>query len=340
MAADQVLSLEVVTADGRFITADSETNPDIFWAIRGGGGSTFGVVTSMVVKAYPQIKVTTMMYRVTTDTNFTHEKFWAAQRVYYDDFPKYADLGYYSYFRIRHIGDEITHDMTSWVAPNTSEVDFRASIAPMLEKWAAIGVPVTPIIREYDNYADALRDGFPLEPWTWTMRQASRLIPRENLIDNQKKNATIDALQSVFEDGANLIMFNIRNPPGADMIDNAVNPAWRKVLMFALMFVTWNTTDSHEYATNLSRNLTFEWNPRWVKLTPGAGTYMSESDYIEPNWQQSFHGTKYAQLYTIKQKWDPDAVFYAQNAVGSEDWQMSELILDHLPSQNSKLCRK
>lgn len=39
LAADQVVQLQAVTADGRFVSADSETNPDLFYAMRGGGGS-------------------------------------------------------------------------------------------------------------------------------------------------------------------------------------------------------------------------------------------------------------------------------------------------------------
>ncbi len=38
LGADQALSIEVVTADGRVLTADPETNTDLFWALRGGGG--------------------------------------------------------------------------------------------------------------------------------------------------------------------------------------------------------------------------------------------------------------------------------------------------------------
>jgi hypothetical protein len=41
LGSDQVLSARVVTADGRFITADPQTNTDIFYALRGGGGSEF-----------------------------------------------------------------------------------------------------------------------------------------------------------------------------------------------------------------------------------------------------------------------------------------------------------
>jgi hypothetical protein len=340
MAADHVLSINLVTSDGSFVTANSTHNTDLFWALRGGGGSTFGVVTSMVIKAFPKIPVTTMRYNISTGGNFTQAKFWEAQKFYVDNFEKYADLGYYAYYRIRHVNGEIMHDMTSWVAPNTSESAFRNSILPLLEKWKSVGANFDPIIKEYDNFADAWEAGFPQEAWTWNMRQASRFFPRSVIANETSRDASFEAIRQVFNEGANLILFNIRNPPGSEKVDNAVNPAWRKLLMFAIMFVTWSPSDSTEYVTQLNKNLTYEWNPRWTALTPGSGTYMSESDYIEPDWQQSFHGTNYARLYDLKQKWDPGSVFYAQNAVGSEDWEMSEMLLEHLPSQDSKLCRK
>ena len=52
LSASSVLSAEVVTADGEVVRADPETNPDLFWALRGGGGS-FGVVTSVEIALYP-----------------------------------------------------------------------------------------------------------------------------------------------------------------------------------------------------------------------------------------------------------------------------------------------
>lgn len=38
LAADQVLALEVVLANGRFVTVTAKSDPDLFWALRGGGG--------------------------------------------------------------------------------------------------------------------------------------------------------------------------------------------------------------------------------------------------------------------------------------------------------------
>ncbi len=49
LAIDNVLAAEIVTADGQLVRADAETNPDLFWAIRGGGGN-FGVVTRFLFK--------------------------------------------------------------------------------------------------------------------------------------------------------------------------------------------------------------------------------------------------------------------------------------------------
>jgi FAD/FMN-containing dehydrogenase len=52
LAANSVLAVELVTADGRHIRTDAKTEPDLFWAVRGGGGS-FGAVTALELRLEP-----------------------------------------------------------------------------------------------------------------------------------------------------------------------------------------------------------------------------------------------------------------------------------------------
>jgi FAD/FMN-containing dehydrogenase len=52
LAANRILAADVVTAGGRLVRADREHHPDLFWAIRGGGGS-FGIITALEFALYP-----------------------------------------------------------------------------------------------------------------------------------------------------------------------------------------------------------------------------------------------------------------------------------------------
>ena len=54
---DNVLQYEVVTADGERKIVDACSEPDLYWALRGGGGGSFGVVTSLYYRAFPTIPV-------------------------------------------------------------------------------------------------------------------------------------------------------------------------------------------------------------------------------------------------------------------------------------------
>ena len=47
------MEITIVTADGSLVTANSYQNQDLFWALRGGGGGTWGVVTSVTYKTHP-----------------------------------------------------------------------------------------------------------------------------------------------------------------------------------------------------------------------------------------------------------------------------------------------
>jgi hypothetical protein len=60
--------------------------------------------------------------------------------------------------------------------------------------------------------------------------------------------------------------------------------------------------------------------PRLTAISPDNVAYLNEADWKQPNWQSTFYGSHYPALKTIKQKFDPDHMFYARTAVGSETW--------------------
>jgi len=57
-----------------------------------------------------------------------------------------------------------------------------------------------------------------------------------------------------------------------------------------------------------------------LKVAPNAGSYVSESNYFQKNWQQSFWGSNYLRLAAIKKKYDPEGLFFVHHGVGSEVW--------------------
>jgi hypothetical protein len=55
-------------------------------------------------------------------------------------------------------------------------------------------------------------------------------------------------------------------------------------------------------------------------LAPKGGSYVSESDFFEEDWQHSYWGSNYPRLASVKKKYDPSGLFFVHNGVGSEEW--------------------
>jgi FAD/FMN-containing dehydrogenase len=47
---------------------------------------------------------------------------------------------------------------------------------------------------------------------------------------------------------------------------------------------------------------------------------VAESDYFQTDWQQAFWGDHYGRLLAVKQRYDPNGLFFAHHGVGSESW--------------------
>ena len=161
LGADQVLAMQVVLADGSFITATSKQNADVFWMLRGGGGSTIGVVTSITVKAYPKLQTTTVTFNFTVADTPGPDAFWSAVQSYIDNVDAFVSAGTYGYYYLGASAFEIGTDyagstnyyfrMESFVAPNMTVAQTQTLLAPWFNTLNSLNVTYTPWYNHADN---------------------------------------------------------------------------------------------------------------------------------------------------------------------------------------------
>jgi FAD/FMN-containing dehydrogenase len=210
MAADQVLAIQVVLADGSFITATSKQHSDVFWMLRGGGGSTIGVVTSLTVKAHPQLQTTTVGFNFTVADTPGPDAFWSAIQSYIDNMETFVDAGTYGYYYLGASEYEIGTDyagstayyfrMESFVAPNMTVAETEALLAPWFNTLNSLNVTYTPWYNHADNFHDAWAVSFPQEyVGTDVVKTASRLMPRSVFQDDGLRNRTFEAHKDAIE---------------------------------------------------------------------------------------------------------------------------------------------
>ncbi|KAF4982316.1 hypothetical protein FZEAL_2045 [Fusarium zealandicum] len=359
LGSDQVLSLEIVTPDGRFITANEKENSEVFWAVRGGGGATFGVVISLTVRVLPKMTFSGVTWVLSTEkAGISKDLFWKAMRIYWAKFPEYNDQHTYGYSTLFPAGEgKYTWNMLPWLVPGMELSKFKAMVSPLFKEWKEIGFEVEPKWFTHDNFYDTWKNHFPVESiGASTVRTGSRLISRKNWDDAELLNKTMNTIQAVVEDGSVLIQYNMNGAAPKNIASSALNPAWRDASMFAIIGSGWAPDGKPEEILAANKKITNDWMERLREVSPGSGGYGNEGDVMEPDFQQAFYGSEnYKRLYALKKKLDPWGVFYAPTAVGSEDWKIEQIpgALDSLPYgdwletlstwltlQTGRLCRK
>ncbi|KAF2703630.1 FAD-binding domain-containing protein [Pleomassaria siparia CBS 279.74] len=341
MAADNVLGFEIITAIGDFITVNSATNPDLFWALRGGGGGTFGVVTSVTVKAYKDMPITTASWTLDSTKIGGKERLYAAVKVFIDNSSKYADDGAtYSYWLLLPSADgkSVSFVMQPFFAPNKTATQTTALLSTLQTKLTSLNIPFSPKITEYKGFYAAWQAQFPLEPQSAVNTAfGSRLVPRSNFASETGRNVTFSVFKDAVEAGQPIIGFTVAPTLArGGNADNAVNPAWRTAVIHAITHRAWTIPASPSTILATRAALTNGIMKKWRDVTPGSGSYLNEADRTEPNWQQSFWGDKYAKLLAIKNDWDPKTLFWVNQGVGSEGWVVESV--DGLPNENGRLC--
>ncbi|KAI8631449.1 hypothetical protein F5Y19DRAFT_493352 [Xylariaceae sp. FL1651] len=348
LGADQALSFDVVTADGKLVTADPMTNQDLFWALRGGGGATYGIITSVVMKAYPPVSISASSLNLMVSSASSSgsvpdvETFWQGVASYYRFAAKILDAGGYGFSYIYPMANNTYRFTTSSSFPGMTPAVAFNFMQPLYDTLKKGGINIAnPTIASARPYGSP-RGGTGDRPIN--TRYRSRLLPRENWEDDNLFNSTMGAIRTAVEGGfKNNFYFHgtLASPteevagwPGSD---SAVIPAWRKNRMHAMLMDV--QPDGLTAQEAIDRDALMQGYMTLLRdVSPGAGSYMNEGDPGEPNWQQAFYGDHYDRLLEIKKKWDPTGVFWAPTTVGSEAWAVQ--VVDGYPnSQNGRLCR-
>lgn len=334
--ADNVLAFEVVTAEGEFVVANSTSNPDLFWALRGGGGSTFGVATSVTVKAHPDLQVTASRFSFSSkDTG--NETFWSAIRSYVDSWVANADAGTYTYWTLIPTNGTFSFGFSPFFAPGKSKEEATALLTPWFTTLKSLNISFDPNITHFDNYYDAWRSSFPLEAVQKpNVATASRMFPRSNFETPEKRQELYEHIRTSSEKNRVQVHFNMQAKDPANN-DNAVNSHWRPMVSFSMQSVRWPINSTAEEILKIRKDFQAGDMQSWRDISPGAGSYLAEADRLEPSFGDAFFGSKYPRLLELKKKLDPYDIFYATTGVGSERWRVESV--DGLPNENGKLCR-
>jgi FAD/FMN-containing dehydrogenase len=352
IAAASMLEAEVVTADGRRLVANSCQNADLFWALRGGGGGTFGVVTRVTLMTHPLPSYAGFVIgsiKAKTDAAFKEllEHFLAfyTQSLSNESWGEQVrvrgnnslDLSMSFLGMSPDEARRVWQPFRAWVEQRPDTLTMKADYVAMPgdKMWDLANM------KKYapDAIVEDKRPGQFGDLYWWASTQEevatywntyqSRWIPLDRL-----KEADGKSFASVLFDASRHWGLEIHFNKGqagasAEAVERdratSVNPAVLKAA--ALVIVAATSTgfpgvpgrepdvakgESEKARVSAAMKILYD-------ATPGAGSYVNETDYFEPNWQEEFWGENYPKLLAIKRKYDPGGLFTCHHCVGSEE---------------------
>jgi len=126
LAADQVLSYEVVDGRGEVLQATQTQNSDLFWALSGGGGGTYGVVTSMTSKAHINVPVTGANLTFASK-GLSQDQFYDIVTIFHKSVPALVDAGAVGVWFITNT----TFELSPLTAPNLNVSHVKKLLSPL-----------------------------------------------------------------------------------------------------------------------------------------------------------------------------------------------------------------
>jgi hypothetical protein len=287
LGVDQALGFEVVTSDAQFVTANRDQNADLYWALHGGGGSTFGIVTSVIFKVYKNIPITAVSWAFGTGSNNISEAtFSKGLKAYFKTLPQGADAGIYSYPNVFNFGGDMTFTMAPYFAAGKTAAQTHALLYPFFAQLKGFGINVSPTYKTFSGFYSTYNTSSPVEGVNNKgVVTASRMFPRENWANETIFIATYDLFWINVQAGMALISYSIA-PTYArgGRQDTPVNPAWRSAIGYMITGVVQDLTQPAAELVEQRQNFTDTTMAPWKALTPGSGAYLNEADRLQPNF--------------------------------------------------------
>jgi FAD/FMN-containing dehydrogenase len=353
LAAASLIEAEIVTADGRARVVNAHRDPDLFWALRGGGQCAFGVVTRLTLKTHEPGDMGggfNATLKATSDAAF-RRLLGAFVDLYADNLnnPHWGESVHISpsnEIRVNMVFHDLTgaqaraawKPLVDWVAkagPDVSIDGPHALAQPMRQWWdfALMRSAKMPFAR-YDE-----RPGAPADHawWAGDSDQVSMYIHGydslwlpASLLRPGERARLADGLYAATRHFDVELHFNKGLAGGspeaiAASSEAATNP--EVLSAFALAIIATGGLPDYpgypkpnlEAARNTSRRIdaaTAALRP----LAPAGGSYVSESNYFNRDWRRAFWGPNYPKLAAVKARYDPGGLFVFHHGVGSEGW--------------------
>lgn len=359
LGTDQVLEMTVVLANGDLVTASPCRNEDLFTALRGGGGGTFGIVLSATVKAFPSTTILRNSLSIVPLTkNLTN--LVEATSILLSRTPSVMDAGFSGYGTVGRgqlIDSSITadgaygHTMAKTISGGScnesitmAKAEFNRDLLAYLQPFNGTSLLVSStwdVFPSFEAYRDAT-SGSAAAGGITNIAMLSRLFDSSSI---ENRNSTANMLRTLFSSPDSPQTLNMDSAllwlmfvGGGQVLKaeqyTSVNPVWRRSYMLAEMTQFWPEGTSSDGVRKIRNDITVRKGAAMREAAPGMGTYLNEADKNDPHWKTDYFGANYDWLKGVKAKYDPDKVFWCWQCVGSEDF-----IEDMQGSQHGRLCR-
>ncbi|KHN97494.1 oxidoreductase [Metarhizium album ARSEF 1941] len=323
LAVDNVLEYQVVTANGELVAANENQNQDLFWALKGGGGGTFGVVAQATVRVYPDDAITVAAVRIST--SHSNKLFWTkgvAELLRL--LQQFNQRGFPGQIVIMGPNQGFVQATLEFHFPSTTDESYWHRL--MQEEMRPLrghGILTNLSTRAREKASAEVRLKPDTYPPQYGIVQGSVLIS-DALFSSARGPTVIASNFSRLNLGPNDILFTSNlggRVTGNGDIDIPLHPAWRSAAQ--LITLVRAVEPSTQGKLSALQSLNSHDMPILYSLEPDDRvSYRNLGDPFEGDFQRRYWGPNYERLASIKAKWDPNEVFISRLGVGSEDWDV------------------